>query len=263
MLRAGEKSTHHAKPSSSPAQPWSVMQTVVPRFLQTPRLACLLRREEQQARQRPMRCRWRDLVYLSPAAVPGGPDISHASKLSWSLLNPRRSRAFDAAHAPRQRLTQACAPGQPAVAASVVSSIRLRKPGSSTLPVLRPHHASSAFGQPSHVGRDGETVPPARGLAALFITRAREEKCGVRAIARTSTRFTPTHHPSDPGRIPSVPSSRDSENTLRIPPPRGGQMPPRQPMPPGSRCLRPCKPAGLSAVSACRRFSDHEPARHP
>jgi len=41
---------------SSPAQPWSVMLTVLPRFIQTPRWhACC--EEEQQARQRPLRCR--------------------------------------------------------------------------------------------------------------------------------------------------------------------------------------------------------------
>jgi len=49
-------------------------------------------------------------------------------------LIPRRSRAFHASHAPRQRLTQACAPGHPDSDSrgSMVSSIRLRKPGSST-----------------------------------------------------------------------------------------------------------------------------------
>ena len=72
MLRAGEKSTHHAKPSSSPAQPWSLMPTVLPRFLQTPRWhACC--EEEQQARQRPMRCRYRDLDSLSPVGRPRPP----------------------------------------------------------------------------------------------------------------------------------------------------------------------------------------------
>ena len=35
------------------------------------------------------------------------------TKLSSALLHARRSRAFSAAHALRQRLTQACAPGQP------------------------------------------------------------------------------------------------------------------------------------------------------
>jgi len=48
------------------------MPTVLPRFLQTPRWhACC--EEEQQARQRPMRCRYRDLDSLSPVGRPRPP----------------------------------------------------------------------------------------------------------------------------------------------------------------------------------------------
>jgi len=88
MLRAGEKSTHHAKPSSSPAQPWSVMPTVLPRFLQTPRWhACC--EEEQQARQRPLRCRLRDLDLLVPRRPPGLPRMSRAGQARHgSCSNP-------------------------------------------------------------------------------------------------------------------------------------------------------------------------------
>jgi hypothetical protein len=55
---------------------------------------------------------------------------------------------------------------------------------------------------------------------------------------------------------------RNSENTLRIPPP--GKRPDAAPSagPPGSRCLQPCKPSVLSAVSACRRSQD-QGARPP
>ena len=49
----------------------------------------------------------------APPPSPAAPTKTTPAKLSWSLLHARRSRAFDAAHAPRQRLTQACAPGQP------------------------------------------------------------------------------------------------------------------------------------------------------
>jgi len=76
------------------------MLTVVPRFLKTPRCHACCEKKEQQSRQRPQRCRCRDL----------------------DLLKSRRSRAFLAAPAPRQALAQAgCRVSR--VAASVVSSM--------------------------------------------------------------------------------------------------------------------------------------------
>ena len=72
MLRAGEKSTHHAKPSSSPAQPWSVMSTVLPRFLQTP--ACSRNLRSQVPRQAPMRnAAMRRARFPVPCPAPAGP----------------------------------------------------------------------------------------------------------------------------------------------------------------------------------------------
>ena len=49
----------------------------------------------------------------TPPPSPAAPTKTTPAKLSWSLLHARRSRAFHAAHAPRQRLPQACVPGQP------------------------------------------------------------------------------------------------------------------------------------------------------
>ena len=49
----------------------------------------------------------------APPPSPAAPTKTTPAKLSWSLLHARRSRAFDAAHAPRQRLPQACVPGRP------------------------------------------------------------------------------------------------------------------------------------------------------
>jgi len=85
--------------------------------------------------------------------------------------SPRRSRAFHAAHAPRQRLTQACAPGHPDIfdrRDSVVSSIRLRKPGRSTLPVLLPPPSSIPAPAPSAFRRmewpEATSLCPPSGL---------------------------------------------------------------------------------------------------
>ena len=102
-----------------------------------------------------------------------------------------------------------------------------------------------------------------RRLAAIWNTRAREERRqAVSALSRgllihkgnpPATRWTPAES--------QVCRPRNSENTLRIPPP--GKRPDAAPSarPPGSRCLRPCKPVVLSAVSACRRFQDQR--AHP
>ena len=49
----------------------------------------------------------------APPPSPAAPTQATPAKLSCPVLNPRRPRAFHAAHAPRQRLTQACTPGHP------------------------------------------------------------------------------------------------------------------------------------------------------
>ena len=58
-------------------------------------------------------CRAASFQPPAPPPSPAAPTQATPAKLSCPVLNPRRSRAFHAAHAPRQRLTQACAPGQP------------------------------------------------------------------------------------------------------------------------------------------------------
>ena len=91
--------------------------------------------------------------------------------------------------------------------------------------------------------------------------KIRENRCPC--VARTSLPFSmPTPRPKDPGGIPSVPSSKLGKRTSHSAPEWRPDAA-TSPMPPGSRCLRPCKPAGLLAVSSCRRFSDQRPARHP
>ena len=99
----------------SHAQPGSVMLTVVPRATKTPRCSRNLLRS-QVPRQRPLRCGFATSTLrscCSPPPSPASPTKTTPAELSWSLLPARRSRAFDAAHAPHQRLVQACAPGHP------------------------------------------------------------------------------------------------------------------------------------------------------
>ena len=80
----------------------------------------------------------------------------------------------------------------------------------------------------------------------------------------TQTRGPPSEsHPPTAHGTPAesrVCRLRNSESALRIPPPIGGQMPPRQPCHPDRRALSSFadKPAVLSDVSACRRFPDQE-----
>jgi len=71
------------------AQPWSMMLTVIPRFLKTPRChACCeknpsslkLRRDTRAAVNAPSGVAIATSIYCTPAAVPGGPDTDHASK---------------------------------------------------------------------------------------------------------------------------------------------------------------------------------------
>ena len=87
----------------------------------------------------------------------------------------------------------------------------------------------------------------------LFFTRAREG--GVCALAQTFTVNKSHPPPTVPRGIPSVPSSKLGKRTPHSAPERRPDAD-TSAMPPGSRCLRPCKPAVLSAVSACRRFPD-------
>ena len=119
------------------------MRTVVPRFTKTPAFHDGCEEEEQPSRQAPMRnAAMRRARFVVPCRRPRRPRHRPRQQSCHVLCSiPRRSRAFNAAHAPRQRLPQACAPGHPDIfdrRDSVVSSIRLRKPGSSTLPVLLP-----------------------------------------------------------------------------------------------------------------------------
>jgi len=60
-------------PAPFHAQPWSVMPTVIPRFLQTPRWHACCEDKEQQSRQRPQWCRCRDLDLLVPVGLPASP----------------------------------------------------------------------------------------------------------------------------------------------------------------------------------------------
>ena len=113
MNRASKLSRFMLTPSH--AQPGSVMLTVVPRTTKTPRCSRNLLRS-QVPRQRPLWCGFATSTLRSccpPPPSPAAPTQATPAKLSCPVLNPRRSRAFHAAHAPRQRLTQACAPGHP------------------------------------------------------------------------------------------------------------------------------------------------------
>ena len=91
---------------------------------------------------------------------------------------------------------------------SMVSSIRLRKPGRSTLLLLRAN--------------------PRRRMAALWKARARERQA-VSAPSHGPRLTAPVHRPVDPGSDPECVIFAHSENALRIMPPIGGQMPPRKP----------------------------------
>ena len=93
----------------SHAQLWSAMLTVVARAFKTPACHDGCEEEEQPSRQAPMRNaalrRARFVVPLPPS--PAAPTQATPAKLSCPVLNPRRSRAFHAAPAPRQALAQA------------------------------------------------------------------------------------------------------------------------------------------------------------
>ena len=106
---------------------------------------------------------------------------------------------------------------------------------------------------------DGRPLPPGSELLALIQTRAREERkiVGVHALARTSVLLTmPTRRPLDPGGIPSVPSSKLGKHTPHSAPREAARC---RHVSHAARIATPfgcCKPVVLSAVSACRRFSD-------
>ena len=97
--------TRHAKPSgSSHAQPLSVLPTLIPRAMKTPRCSRNLLEAKFRANAPCGTPRGRGvLVSLSPAAVPGGPDTDHASKaVMVCASSPALTRPCDGASAPGQ-----------------------------------------------------------------------------------------------------------------------------------------------------------------
>jgi len=78
--------------------------------------------------------------------------------------------------------------------------------------------------------------------------------------------YSPAHRPSDPARFRVFLSSRAKRGRKQTPHRAPGEAARCRHVAhaPGSRCLRPCKPAGLCAVSSCRRSSrPRMPTRHP
>jgi len=177
--------------------------------------------------------------------VPDKLGTSHA-KSHW------RSRAFNAAHAPRQRLPQALCAG---------SSRHLRSSGF--------HGVEPPFSQDglldffeSLTGSFGsrQNVTPWRDSSdrVTFLTRrslaktvghlnaadtggshshARKKRGEANSVfvpLREPVLIEPTRHPIDPCNISSVSSSGTSENKLQMLPPRGGRMPSASIVPPGS-----------------------------
>ena len=154
---------------------------------------------------------------------------------------------------------------------SVVSSIRLRKPGRSTSSCLpqAPHSIFPAAANPGLpdaakrrvAGRPGSESCGLRPLhhaaerRILLHARAREEKTGVRAQHGLLL-----HLPCPPParKTPAesqVCSPRSSGSALRIPPPLAARC---RHVSQADRSATPygcCNPDTLSAVSACRRFS--------
>jgi len=110
-------------------------------------------------------------------------------------------------------------------------------------------------------------VPPAgrRRIGRCNIIPTRDERkrreWEVVPAQERGPRFhtSPTAHPSDPGNVPRALCSKTSQNARRTLPPGKRPDAATSAMPPGSRCLRPCKPAGLSAVSSCRRSQETRP----
>ena len=152
------------------------MRTVVPRFTKTPACHDGCEDEEQPSRQAPMRnaARTRRARFVvPPPPSPAAPTQATPAKLSCPVLNPRRSRAFNAAHAPRQRLTQACAPGQP------LCGLRGVEHPASQAGKLDSSGSSAATSCPSFgpQGRPQKGVARSRGTTSTPPPAARPEPC--------------------------------------------------------------------------------------
>jgi len=112
--------------------------------------------------------------------------------------------------------------------------------------------------------RRRSATPYRRPEAAALSPRAQEERREAVSVPEHGPSIHVTHPPPvGPRRNSDRAVLADSEGPLRIPPPGKRPDAATSPMPPGSRCLRPCKPAGLFAVSSCRRFSDRRPRPPP
>jgi len=264
-----------AKPSgSSHAQPLTVMPTLIPRATKTPaRHTCCW---ERRAASAPVphavslsRPRFTCPLPPSPAA-PHEPCRTSSARL---MQDPRRSRAFSAAHAPRQRLTQACAPGQPrsgfrGVEHPASQAGKLDSSGSSAASLRSQPQARRAFQHASGVTKQvwprnaGATfhraskapLPPARGKEA--------RRNSVRVSAdQLINLFPPTSHKTPAECRPCRP--RNSESAVRIPPPRGGQMPPRRPCRPDRHAFGPASRSACSPRRHVAAFRTDSPAPHP
>jgi len=212
-----------------------------------------------------------------PETVELRPEIIRKKTLAPNLA---LSRAFHAAHAPRQRLTQACAPGHPETRLqrrardSVVSSIGLRKPGSSTLQVLLPplfvpihRPAGPSSTPPASQNRCGPAMPgppstePPRLLFLLRGGRKPDETAS--AYPRTSGSICSHPPPTRPRRNAdrAVLETRKAQSAFR---PREAARcrhvahAARIAMPSALQAGRPAAPC--CHVAALR--TDH-PARHP
>jgi hypothetical protein len=262
------------------------MTTVVARALKTPRCSRNLLRS-QVPRQRPLRCGFATSTLRSccaPPPSPAAPTQATPAKLSCPVLNPRRSRAFHAAPAPRQALAQAgCRVSR--FAASVVSSIRLRKPGRSTSsclqqaphrlfpaaakPGLRPaqpvRHRRTPIPQPdkhqlSSCRHPAACPEPCCALVlGLLHARAREEEKVAPASRRGHVCGTPPTTPLRPRQDSvCVVFSRKArpENTHRILPPMAARFRHVSQADPVATPYGHCNRYILSAVAKCRRFPD-------
>ena len=147
------------------------------------------------------------VVPLTPSpASPHEPCRTSSARL---MQDPRRSRAFDAAHAPRQRLTQACVPGHPDARsgfrgvehpASQAGKLDFFLSSTSSPQALSSSSKSGATRRPDH--RRRATVPQAgknhltscRHPAASFRGgKRRGEWVSARVETRTRMR-NPAHH---------------------------------------------------------------------
>jgi len=99
----------HLMRRGSPAQSLLAMTTVVARAMKTPARHTGCGKEEQPVRRSPMRnAALRRARFVVPRRRPRRPRHRPRQRSCHVLCSmPRRSRAFNAAHAPRQRLAQA------------------------------------------------------------------------------------------------------------------------------------------------------------